>query len=532
MTKRDAALRYAGMGLSVIPLKYQGSADEVKRPLVPWDAYKQQAASVEQVEQWWRQHPDANVGIVMGAVSGLVAIDCDGPASLRLLEERFWAMPPTPWVKTGKGHHLIFQHPGRPVPNRVRLASDADGNGIDVRGDGGYIVAPPSVHGTGAVYTWIGQEHVSAPLPETLLAAIEGRSGDGGSVVSDSAWVDQVLGGVPEGERNATAARMAGYWLAVTDGNEVAAWQALRAWNLGCRPPLPERELQHVFSSICKRDRQDPEDPRQPAKVYAGSCLADELRDSPPRQGIKLGMVGIDHLGGLVGGDLVVLAGRPGKGKSTYAAQLAAEAAFNLKVPAFVASTEMTRQQWGIWMTAYHFRRETHAIPRPIPDDMLRPWRESPIYICDQGAISAEQIAKEVRALPNIKLVVVDHIGRLTTRARESRTQEVGDSARTLKSLAKDLGCTVLCLCQLNRNLEIENRRPRLSDLRESGEIEQEADSVLFLWSDAGQFNQQLAKLPVELIIEKNRHGPLFTFNLMFDKPLRRFYESSETGGR
>ncbi len=112
-------------------------------------------------------------------------------------------------------------------------------------------------------------------------------------------------------------------------------------------------------------------------------------------------------------------------------------------------------------------------------------------------------------------------IGKVIGVRRDSRVLEVGDVARGLKALAKDLQCTVLALCQLNRRVEgSDEKEPRLDDLRESGEIEQEADSVLFLWTPERDVTQ--AKLPGFLSVKKNRHGPLARIQTVFDKAGRQ----------
>jgi hypothetical protein len=151
-----AAIAYARRGWRVFPIWpirngrcACGSAcgrDAGKHPigrLVPHgvhDATTEEAC----ITRWWTEVPDANIGIATGAVSGLVVLDVDGEdgeASLAALEREHGPLPLTPTVLTGKGRHLYFTHPGVPVPNRVRVAP-----GLDVRGDAGYVVAPPSTH--------------------------------------------------------------------------------------------------------------------------------------------------------------------------------------------------------------------------------------------------------------------------------------------------------------------------------------------------------------------------------------------------
>jgi len=156
MTVLEHALRYARRGWRVFPIWpirngrcACGTAcgrDGGKHPigrLAPHGVHDATTAEAT-ITRWWTDTPDANIGIATGAVSGLVVLDVDGEdgeASLAALEREHGPLPATPTVLTGKGRHLYFTYPGVPVPNRVRVAP-----GLDVRGDGGYVVAPPSTH--------------------------------------------------------------------------------------------------------------------------------------------------------------------------------------------------------------------------------------------------------------------------------------------------------------------------------------------------------------------------------------------------
>jgi hypothetical protein len=138
---RAAALSYLARGWSVIPVR-----PREKRPLVAWQIYQQQLPTTQEVERWYARWTDANVGIVTGAISGLVVLDVDprhgGTESLDAWERDQGPLPRTVEARSGGGgRHLYFAHPGGVVHNRVALLP-----GVDVRGDGGLIVAPPSMH--------------------------------------------------------------------------------------------------------------------------------------------------------------------------------------------------------------------------------------------------------------------------------------------------------------------------------------------------------------------------------------------------
>lgn len=173
----DAALAYRRRGWSVIPVE-----PHAKRPLLAWRAFQTRLASEAEVAVWYRQYPEANVAIVTGALSGLVVLDVDprhgGEASLAAFESTHGPLPPTLESLTGGGgRHLYFRHPGEHCPNRVGLEP-----GLDLRGDGGCIVAPPSIHPSGRAYAWREGHGPGERAPATLPAALRdhGRDSSGG----------------------------------------------------------------------------------------------------------------------------------------------------------------------------------------------------------------------------------------------------------------------------------------------------------------------------------------------------------------
>jgi hypothetical protein len=524
----NEALSYAARGWSVIPLHFTGDTDNRKRPLVEWDQFKKERATAAMIREWWGKWPNANIGIVMGEVSGLIAIDVDGPHGVELLRRAKVSVPQTACVATGNGYHAYYKHPGYPVPNRARLLEGPEKSGVDVRGDGGYVVAPPSVHGSGRVYSWaISPEQGIAELPADLAALVTRRALP--ESPSEDGWVDSAMRGVLEGQRDNVCARLAGYWLRMVEPDD--CMRVLRGFAAGCTPPFSERDLRKTVESVARieRARQDAELSSQFAKlgiVESEQWLRDIERDEG-RKGIAVNVPGFVSVGGLVPEDLITLAGRPGMGKSTLACQLSVEAGIVKKVPTLIVSTEMTRRQWGAWMAAYLTESTTEILSRPLRDKARAEWLSSPISIADPGIVSIKEIRNMAESRIGLKLLIVDHIGRVGGGRKDSRVLEVGDVARGLKSLAKDLGCTVVSLCQMNRRIEgSEDKQPRLDDLRESGELEQESDSVLFLWTE--DRDKTKAFLPMTVSLAKNRHGPTCTSSVTFDKARRRFLFEKE----
>ena len=171
---------YLSRGWSIIPIR---PGD--KRPLVRWEEFQHRRPSEDEARGWLRAWPEAGIGIVTGGISGLVVLDVDprhgGEASLERLEREHGPLPVTLESRTGSGgRHLYFAHPGGLVRNKVALAT-----GIDLRGDGGYVVAPPSVHASGRRYAWV-EDHEAADqalhTPKPLLNI--SRLGERGSAAA------------------------------------------------------------------------------------------------------------------------------------------------------------------------------------------------------------------------------------------------------------------------------------------------------------------------------------------------------------
>lgn len=265
-----AARYYRVRGWSVIPI---GAGS--KRPLVRWEEYEYRLPTEEEILRWSRNWPDAGVAVVTGSVSGLVVLDMDprhgGDASLRALERAHGALPPTVEAITGGGgRHLYFAYPGRTVRNQVAVAP-----GIDLRGDGGYVVAPPSVHPSGRRYTWAAgraPDAVSlAPLPAWLLHEVDAAARAGHP---PGYWRDLVRRGVGEGERNNTIASLTGHLLWHGVQPEVAL-ELLLCWNrVRCRPPLPDDEVGRTVESITRLHQRREAAPEQEGPSDPGSKTA------------------------------------------------------------------------------------------------------------------------------------------------------------------------------------------------------------------------------------------------------------------
>lgn len=262
------AIKYYWLGWSVIPahnVTEQGKcscgrakcSSVGKHPRIRWEMYQRKRASENEITNWWRQWPTANIAIITGKISGIVVLDIDprhgGDESLIDLK-----LPEsTVTSKTGgQGQHLVFRCPSEPIANRANAWP-----GIDVRGDGGYIIAPPSNHEQGQRYEWeisySPTEYALATLPPAILEHLLG-SNRAVLAPEPSFDIEAILAhGIPEGQRNVTMTRIAGYLLATLPNPLLAAERAVLINRQHCKPPLDETEIWTIIKSLNRREERN-----------------------------------------------------------------------------------------------------------------------------------------------------------------------------------------------------------------------------------------------------------------------------------
>ena len=265
-------------------------------------------------------------------------------------------------------------------------------------------------------------------------------------------------------------------------------------------------------------------------RVY--SALSDAAVNGGGIPGLSTGMPDLDQVTmGLKKGELILIAARPGQGKTSMALNLARYIGEHSGQTVAVFSLEMSREELvqRLLSSAAMVDGKKLAMGRLSPSDWDRvvaaaaQLSKTDIRVDDNSTLSVADMNAQCRRLGNLGLVVIDYLQLMQTSgsghsyASESRTQAVSDMSRMLKIMAKELNVPVICLSQLNRaNEGRTNKRPMLSDLRESGSIEQDADIVIALYRD-GYYNKE-AENPnlAEAIILKNRHGETKTVELMW----------------
>jgi len=253
----DWALHYRQQGLSCIP----ANSVRKKGPPFAWKEYQERRPTESELREWWQRWPDYGIAIITGAISGVVVLDLDRHKSdgVEVARSVYGWEPEGPVVLTGGGGiHAYYRHPGFKVKNLT--GRDAIAPGVELKGDGGFVYAPPSLHPAGKRYEWQDPPwEVELPaLPDWVLEKLPGEPAkrEVPQDQLDAADLLQLalLQGVAEGERNDTAARLAGRYLTMgLAEHEVLVM--LQAWNQRNRPPLTGGELQKVVRSISRREQ-------------------------------------------------------------------------------------------------------------------------------------------------------------------------------------------------------------------------------------------------------------------------------------
>lgn len=257
--------------------------------------------------------------------------------------------------------------------------------------------------------------------------------------------------------------------------------------------------------------------------------------------GVATGFYDLDRMtAGLQPGDLVVLAARPSMGKTSLAINIAEHAAFEAGLPVAVFSMEMGAEQLAVRIIGSIGRiDQSHLRTGRLTDDewprlteAIEKMRGVQLHIDETAGLTASDLRANARRLARqcggkLSLIVVDYLQLMSGGggSEENRATELGEISRGLKKLAKELGCPVIALSQLNRSVEQRpDKRPMMSDLRESGAIEQDADIIMFIYRDE-YYNKETSKEPgvAEIIVAKQRNGPTGTVKLAFQRHMTRF---------
>lgn len=503
-----AAERYASQGWHVFPLTPRG-----KTPLVKGaGGFLSATTDPAQIRAWWRENPTANIGLWPGQ-SGLVVLDIDGPEGEKAAQKLGVLSEPTLVCTTGRadgGRHLYFRRPDFTVSN-CDLAPH-----FEVRGDAGYVVAPPSVHPTGTPYKWIGRADEIRDLPPQVLEALR-RAQDGSSngrqdEQREAARETLLAETIAQGGRNNALTRYAGRLLAhgIPEDEVLVILSSVNAAR--CRPPLPQKDINTIVANIASRERQKsamrvvgPDDvPPDPvpdfqqlaqAQVTAAKALnRRDLSDAP-----TWGWTDMQQMAGpMLPGELVVVGASTGNGKSTLLMSqmdhLSSQKVATLYVPLEV-DPEACRWRWACWRLGYDFvavaRGEWWRLPEGAQESIecvLDEQTENAfVHFATPRRISFAELATWCRRgveEHGVRCIMLDHFHRMDFGAdAKAMRVTVTEVARRLKDLARELNVALIAAAQFNRNGDKLDPYlpPAIDRLKESSGIGEEADHVYML---------------------------------------------------
>ena len=538
MDIKDYALQYLNKGLSVIPLKSPAMVNpdlpekefirQCKIPLVPWKPFQERRPTEQEVSDWFDKWPSANIGIVTGKISNLVVFDLDSDNGVQYAEDE-GGFPDTPKVRTGRGYHYYLRHPGFEVRNDVRKELD-----IDIRADGGYAAAPPSVHGSGRDYEWEDNSSIfdidPAPCESWMIHYLEevatpaktsakkskktkaennsAKNSTGSkdmpeipqrtnTVKTDSVndqYTDIMKTGAQEGQRNQTATKLAGHLFAKgLAADEV--WEIMKDWNESKNaPPLDEDELQRTFVSI--RDMEaSKEKPKKP-EINAESFL-----DTPEKviSQYKKNYVRIPfadtHLnalqakmnGGLAGGCLYILGGIPSSGKTCLANNLADNICLqNHPVLFFSCDDGATELRYRTYSRFSGFEIENfnrRVISKSDIEAIAKNEHLTRINPCKYVVSYMINIEDWPKLLSQIKschqkapVIIIDYLRKLRTNDQQADERlRIDGILSQLTELAKKHKTPVIAISELARDSYKSGQRLSMASFKESGSIEYEA---------------------------------------------------------
>ncbi|MBT6717398.1 MAG: replicative DNA helicase [Nitrospina sp.] len=258
--------------------------------------------------------------------------------------------------------------------------------------------------------------------------------------------------------------------------------------------------------------------------------------------GVSCGFTDLDNMtAGFQPSDLIILAARPSMGKTSFALDIARFVSLHEKIPTAIFSLEMSKQQLGVRLLCSQARVDSSKVRTgylaksdwPKVHEAGRRLSEAQMYIDDSAALSVLDLrarARRLAAEQPLGLIIIDYLQLMSGRGgTESRQLEVSDISRGLKALAKELNVPIIALSQLSRAVESRtDKRPLLSDLRESGSIEQDADVVMFIYRDVVYNPETDDPGKTEILVRKQRNGPIGDVKLHFENQFTRFFDRAE----
>ena len=491
------AKRYLEKGISVFPvnLSREENGKINKKPGVSWEKYTKKLPTEDDLDRWFKYGKYNGIGMATGKVSGLVAIDVENYATEDTLN-RFESQMVS---KTISGGFHFFYKWDEELRNTVKLF----GEDVDFRGDGGYVVLPPSNFGT-MNYSWHKTTKDFTQLkcvPDDVKSQLKAGTSNSSSNLPLKLTIpnedDMPFPHITEGGRNDMASRVAGVLLSSIPRNlwNSAGWITLKEWNKGNVPPLSEQELRITFDSIKKKDltQYQLEGLRENAKLYKifsgyeAQSEYDKLEEAYG-DGLPTGFKELDKYMKFLPEQLYLVSAATHVGKTTMVLNMCARIAKTGKKVLFVSLEQ------GIFVVPRVKTMLNGMFPRDLQimttDDMASP----------EGII---EIVENMKERP--ELIAIDHL-HFFKRNGNGITQDIDETIIKIQNMAKKLKVPVIIIAHM-RKLN-DNKVPGMDDLRDSSSLSQVPAVVMLLWRDINdEDNIQNSYLSPfgSLFIAKNR---------------------------
>ena len=591
MTRLEIALKYLEKGLSVIPLyspemlkvnppksfreelqreiqKNEQSenplpkndviqkvlTDTCKKPCVSgWKQFQERLPTKEEVTGWFTQNPSANIAIITGAISNLVVFDLDSPSAIEYVQE-IGALPESTVIaNTGKGKHIYMRHPGFHVNNQVNIGSH-----IDVRGDGGYVAAPPSMHGSGRIYEWVEGSSIfdidPAPCTDWMIDYLKNPPTKNDSEpektknkkqteslpeksetiqhkaqeTNRDEYLDLLQNGCKQGSRNQSTTRLTGHLLK-TGMKETEVWAMIQIWNRDkVKPPLDHDELKKTFDSVKALEKKNQ---TTTPKININSLLDDvngtvnEFKENYVRIPFaNNNLVNLEnHMnGGFSGGRFYLFGGIPSSGKTVLLNNIADNICLN-GYPVLFFSYDDGRSE-------LRYRTFSRFSGQSIEDFNLRTvkdigsiWQIPNI----QQIVSRKYVVQQmipVEKWPDLinpikqkhgkaPVIIIDYLRKLRTEhSTFDERLRVDDLLSKLTEIAKIHNTPVIAISELARDSYKSGQRLSMASFKESGTIEYEASWLGILGAVEEDGGEYKLKENWDTIIEHDGNVDLIIF--------------------
>lgn len=508
----EQAKAYLKQGFSVIPV---GWGEGGKRPyLASWLKYQDELPTEELLERWWKFFPAAQIGIITGKISNLAVVDIDVDKETGKIGD-FSYLPETRMAKSGSGGRHFYYRYVDGLNNKIRARELTD-----IKGNGGYVIAPNSELTGGKKYEWLNSLDF-APFPVNLFPITAEVQANSFIEKPTSEAIKNLAEGLKEGRRNQTLTEAAGSILNRFPPKEweVKAWPLLVSLNLNSNPPLPEHELRTIFNSIAKRAIHDKRQESVDDKLEFVSwhtltdvlMMADkELKETDPDSIVSFGYPWLDNMmTGFFPGELLVLGGESGSGKTVFGTNIIYKSARS-GVKSCIFALEDRLVDYGIKALYFEIGKirrnklgdgdnEVYNYPwndyrkNTIKDPKFEEYKKLAIENLKNDDIVFAKVDRQLdidmleklveeKISQGFKLFLIDHLHYFDLLKGDSSKADYIESVMIrIKQLQNRTGARVILIVHYKK---LDGKKPTMDSFKDSISIVQNANYVLNLWRD------------------------------------------------